>query len=235
MAVGSEAHRTHVLVACPAGRAFRCRLVDPFQVLARQGDPERYHVLLQIFAALGAGDRNDALPLGQEPRQGQLGWRHVFRGGDLLHSIHELQVLLEVLSLEPRPLATPVVRWQILEAAQLAGEEAAAKRAVRDEADAQFPDGREQLVLRDAAPQRILGLQGGNRVYRVRPADGRGHRLGQAEVTHLPLPYQFRHGTDGLFNGDVRIDTVLVVEVDVVDPQPSERAVAGLAHMFRAA
>src|SRR5262249_52404909 len=113
--VGSAVHRAHVLIALPAGRAFRCRLVDPLQVLARQGDPERGHVLLQVLAALGARDGNDALPLGQEPRQGQLGRRHLLRGGDLPYPVHELQVLLEILSLKPRPMATPVVLWQILE------------------------------------------------------------------------------------------------------------------------
>ena len=132
-------------------------------------------------------------------------------------------------------MATPVVRWQILEASQLAGEEAAAERAVRDEADAQFPDGGDEFVLWVAAPQRILGLQGGDRVYGMRPADGRGRRLAQAEVTHLPLPHQLRHRADGLFNGDLGIDTVLVIDVDVINPQPSERAVAGLAHVLRPA
>src|SRR5271165_2699369 len=39
-AVGSAIHHAHVLVPFTAGRAFRCRLVDPFQVLARQGDSE---------------------------------------------------------------------------------------------------------------------------------------------------------------------------------------------------
>ena len=82
----------------------------------------------------------------------------MFHLSDLLHPVHEFQVLLEVLSLEPRSVATPVVLWQILEASQLAGEEAAAERAVRDEADAQFPDGGDEFVLRVAAPQRILGL-----------------------------------------------------------------------------
>src|SRR2546421_9361328 len=42
--------------------------------------------------------------------------------------------------LEPRPVAAPVVRRQILEASQLAGEEAPAERAVRDVADAQLTD-----------------------------------------------------------------------------------------------
>ena len=132
-------------------------------------------------------------------------------------------------------MATPVVRWQILEASQLAGEEAAAERAVRDEADSQFPDGGDEFVLRVAAPQRILGLQGGDRVYGMRPADGRGRRLAQPEVTHLPLPHQLRHRADGLFNGDLWIDAVLVIEVDVINPQPSERAVAGLADVLRPA
>src|SRR3954468_20250046 len=57
--VGSAIHHAHILVPFPAGRAFRCRLVDPLQVLAHQGDPERGHVLLQVLAALGARDRND--------------------------------------------------------------------------------------------------------------------------------------------------------------------------------
>src|SRR6516165_7537997 len=218
-AVGSAIHPAHVLVALPAGRALRCCRVDPLQVLARKGDPERGHVLLHVLAALGSGDGDNPL-LSHEPRQGQLGWRHVFRGGDLFHSIHEFQVLLEVLALEPWSMTTPVVRGEILEAAQLAGEEAAAERAVRDEADAQFPDSWEQLVLRVATPQRILGLKCGYRVYRVRPADGRRRRLAQTQVTHLPLPYKLRHRADGLFNGDLWIDAVLVVEVDVIDSQP---------------
>ena len=66
---------------------------------------------------------------------------------------------------------------------------------------------------------------------RVSPADGRGRRFAQAEVAHLSLLHQLRHRADGLFDGDVRIDAVLVEEVDVVDPQPSERAFAGLAHV----
>src|SRR4051812_34754683 len=59
--VGSAIHRAHILVPFPAGRAFRRRLVDPFQVLVRQGNPERGYVLLQVLAALGARDGDDTL------------------------------------------------------------------------------------------------------------------------------------------------------------------------------
>src|SRR5512135_3925560 len=132
-------------------------------------------------------------------------------------------------------MASPVVHRQVLEAAQLAGEEATPERAIRDEADAQFSDRGEDLVLGIAAPQRILSLQSSDRVDRVSPADGRGCRFAQAEVAHLPLLHQLRHRADGVFDGDVRIDTMLVEEVDVVDSQPSERAFARLAHVRGAA
>ena len=74
------------------------------------------------------------------------------------------------------------------------------------------PDGGEEFVLGVAAPPRILGLQGGDRMDGMRPADGRGCRLAQAPVTYLPLPYQFSHCADGLFDRDGWIDPVLVVE-----------------------
>ncbi len=67
----------------------------------------------------------------------------------------------------------------------LAGEEAAAERAVGDEADAQLAHGRQDLVLRVARPQRVLGLQRADRVHLVRAPDRRRRRLGQAEVAHL--------------------------------------------------
>src|SRR5579883_31915 len=67
----------------------------------------------------------------------------------------------------------------------------------------------------------------------MRPADGRGRCLAQTQVTHLPLPYQFRHRADGLFNAHLWIDAVQVVEIDGIDPQPLERVVAGPAHVLR--
>ena len=54
-------------------------------------------------------------------------------------------------------------------------EEAAPERAVGDEADAELAHGGEDLVLGIPAPERVLGLQGGDGMDRVRPAD-RGRR-----------------------------------------------------------
>ena len=52
------------------------------------------------------------------------------------------------------------------------------------------------------------------------------------EVTDLALGHELAHGADRLLNRRVGVDAVLVVEVDVVDTQPEQRAVAGLAHVL---
>jgi hypothetical protein len=59
-------------------------------------------VLFEVLAAFGARDGNDVVALGKEPRQRELAARHVLLGGDLVHALHQLEVLIEVLALEAR-------------------------------------------------------------------------------------------------------------------------------------
>ena len=66
-----------------------------------------------------------------------------------------------------------------------AREEARAERAERHEADVEFFQGREDLVLRLAAPQGIFALQGGDRLDGMGAADGSSASLRQAEMLHL--------------------------------------------------
>ena len=69
-------------------------------------------------------------------------------------------------------------------------------------------------------------------MHDVGPADGVRRGLRQAETAHLALGHQLAHGPDGLLDRGVGVHAVLVVEVDVVDAQPGQRAVAGLAHVL---
>ena len=108
-----------------------------------------------------------------------------------------------------------------------AREEAAAERAVGDEADPELSDRRQDLVLDVAGPERVLALQGGDRVDGVRAADRLGGRLREAEVANLPLLDELGHGADGLLDRRVRIDAMLVVDIDVVGAEPLERGVTG--------
>jgi len=66
----------------------------------------------------------------------------------------------------------------------------------------------------------------------VRAADCLGRGLRQAQVADLAVAYQLAHRSDRLLDRDLRIDAVLVVEVDVVDAEPLERGVAGIADVL---
>ena len=116
-----------------------------------------------------------------------------------------------------------------------AGQEAAPERGVGHQADAELAQDRQDLVLDVPGPQRVLGLQGGDRVHGVRPADGVGRRLGQPEVPDLAGGDQLGHRADGLLDRHRLVDPVLVVEVDVVDAEPLQAGVAGRADVRRAA
>ena len=85
---------------------------------------------------------------------------------------------------------------------ELAGQESAAERAVGDEPDAELAHGRQDLVLRVAAPERVFRLERGDRVHGRRPADRRRRRLRKPEVAHLSRLHQLGHRADGLLDRD---------------------------------
>src|SRR5439155_26079784 len=91
--------------------------------------------------------------------------------GHLADARDEVEILLEVLALEARRQAAVVVGREILEARDLPGQEAAPERAVGDEPDAELAARRENAVLGIRAPERVLGLDRGDRVDGRRPAE----------------------------------------------------------------
>ena len=60
-------------------------------------------------------------------------------------------------------------------------------------------------------------------------------RFGEAEALHLPFRDQIPHGARDLLDRHVRVDAVLVEQVDRLDPQPLERALRRPADVLRAA
>ena len=59
--------------------------------------------------------------------------------------------------------------------------------------------------------------------------------LREPEVADLARVHQLGHRPDRLLDRHVGVDAVLVVEVDVVDPEAPQRRVAGRPHVVRAA
>jgi hypothetical protein len=52
--------------------------------------------------------------------------------------------------------------------------------------------------------------------------DGLRARLGEAEVLHLAFPDQVFHRARHILDRHVRVDAVLIVKVDRLDPEPLE-------------
>src|SRR5439155_20202875 len=154
---------------------------------------------------------------------------------ELLDVPDQREVLFEVRALEARGVAPPVVGSQVLEALDLPRQEPAPEGAVGDEGDAELAAGGEDFVLRLAAPQRILGLQGADWVYTVRAANGGRSRFGEAEITHFALLDQPRHGAYRLLDRHAAVDPVLVIKVDGVQPEPLQAPLAGLPEVLGAA
>ncbi len=93
----------------------------------------------------------------------------------------------------------------------------------------------QHLRLLVTRPERVLRLQGGDRVDGVGTADGVQPGLGQSDVADLAFGHELRQHADDLLDRSVRIDPMLVVEIDVVGAEPAQRALQRHADVVRAA
>ena len=114
-----------------------------------------------------------------------------------------------------------------------AGQEPAPERRVGDEPDPELAQQRQDLLLRVAGPERVLGLQRRDRVGGVGAADRLGRGLGEPDVADLALLDELAEGADRLLDRRLGVDAVLVVEVDVVGPEPLQRALDRDAEVLR--
>src|SRR5579859_6797938 len=116
----------HVGIALACREARRQRRVDALEIALRQLHVECLYVLLEMRAALAAGNRNDVAALRQHPSERELRRRHLLLARDLLNALHQVEVLLKIFRLEARVAAAPIVRLEIVERFDLARQKAAA-------------------------------------------------------------------------------------------------------------
>ena len=99
-----------------------------------------------------------------------------------------------------------------------------AQRAEWNKADAKFLKCRNDFGLRGSVPERVLTLHGGDGLHGVSAADRLRAGFRQAEVLDLALSNQFLHRSSYVFDGHLRVNAVLIVEIDDVGLQALERA-----------
>ena len=195
------------------------------QVVAAELDLERSERLLEPLAPTRADERHDVVAAGEHPGDRELRDRRALRLGDA-RSVSTSSRLRSRFSPVKRgaearkscgaervcPFLRPV-----------AGEEAAGEDAVGGDADPELAAGGEDLLLDSAREERVLDLQVGDRVHRVRATNRLRPDLGEADVADVARLHQLRDRADGLLDRHVGEDAAGPVDVDVVGAEPAER------------
>src|SRR5215207_4918221 len=227
-----DAGHVRLVVALARGRR---EVVQAVELGGAEFDAVGSGVFLDAGNPPGSGDGSDVVAAGQQPRQRGLCRRGSDLGADGLHLVDDAQVALEVLAGEPRVGLAPVVIGEVVHGADPPGQQAMAERRVGNEPGPEPAQERQDFDLEVAGPERVFGLQRGHRTHGMRPADRIGTGLGQSDVAYLAFGDQLGQRADRLFDGRVRVDAVLVVEVDVVGAEPLERAFDRGLHIVGAA
>src|SRR5271157_813148 len=183
----------------------------------------------------GAWDRyNPRLP-GQQPGECDLGRCRLLPFPDAGEQINQGLIRLESLRREARQGAAEVGTVELRIFVDLAREETLAQWAVRDQADSEFLQGRYHFLLRSPRPQRIFALESSERLDCVCATDGLHSCFGKAEVLDLAFLNQVLHRSRYVFDWHVRVNPMLIEQVDDIHPEPLERSLGGLLDVLRPA
>jgi hypothetical protein len=190
-------------------------------------------ILFQVFDAFSARDRHNIFALRQHPREGQLRGCASLLASHLFDSRRELDVALKIVTLESRRVSAHIIGRKIFKALELAGEKAASQRAIGNEADAELAANTQDAVLGIAGPKGVFVLERGDGMHGVRATQSLGTRFGHADVTDFAFLDEFLHCAERVLDWYVGIDAVLVIEVDIIDAEPSQARLAGAADVIR--
>jgi hypothetical protein len=147
--------------------------------------------------------------------------------------LHDAQIGSQIVTLQSRVAVAEVGGGELVDI-ELPGQKAPAERRIRHETDAQLPHcGKDAVGLDAALEQRVLTLYRRNRMHRMRPADGRGRGLRQAQVADLALMHEISECPDRVLDRNPRVDPVQVEQVDVLGAEPLQGAFDRGGHVLR--
>src|SRR5579862_7870994 len=207
------------------GRTF----VNLLEVRLAQLNVQRAEILFESMQLGGSWNRHNPWLLRQQPGECNLCRRRAFAFCDGLDQLDQGHVDLASLRREPRNHIPKVGRIELRVLVDFAGEESSAEWAERHKADSKFLQRRQKLSFRPTVEQRVFALHGGNRLDRVRAPYRLNRRFRHAEVLDLACGDQLFDRSRHLLDRHLRINPVLVKEVDVIDAQTLQ---ASVSHRF---
>ena len=118
-----QIYRPHASLGIALARGdalWRCG-VDPSEVALGQHYVERSDIFLDPLGMPGSRNRHDVISLREHPGERELRGRALVLLRDLFHPRDQLEILVEVLTLESRVLSPEIVGGEIVDALDLSG------------------------------------------------------------------------------------------------------------------
>jgi hypothetical protein len=183
----------------------------------------------------GAWDRNNPRLLGQQPGECYLSRRRLLPFGDLAKQINQGLIRFPSLRRKAGEGVAEVGTVKRSGLVDVSREEALAQRAIWNEADFEFLEGRQHFRFRASPPQRVFALDRSHRLDGVCATDRLHACFRKAEVLNLIFLNQVLHRPRNVFDWHVRVNAVLIEQINGVDLEPLERALGGLLDVLRPA
>src|SRR5438552_7950383 len=207
----------------PLDRDVRGGALDLAEIVRGQPDCRGADVLFQARQFGRARDWYDPRLSGQEPRERDLRRCRLLPIRNVPQDMHDGLIRLPRLRREARNDVAEIRVHKRRFLVDRARQEALAEGTEWHKPDAELLQGRQQLFLRASPPQGILALHGRHRLHCVRAADRAHAGFRHAEVFHLALRNQFLDRSRHVFDRHVRVNAVLIIEIDHIGPEPFQR------------
>src|SRR6266567_626228 len=166
------------------------------------------------------GNRNNPWLLGQQPGKRNLRACCVLTFSNKTQSLNNPLIRFEILFVEARNDLAEVRVAEISVFFNGPSQESLAQRTEWHKADPEFLQRRKNLLLRLPPPQRILTLESRDRLNRMGTTNVCCSGLRHTEMLDLTFLNEIPDGARHVFNRHIRVDAMLVEQVDHVAPEP---------------
>src|SRR5437762_4734395 len=176
----------------------------------------------------GAWDGNDPRLLREQPCERNLSRCRLLPFCDVANQIDQGLIRFARLRREARESVAEIGTVECSVFVDLSCEKASAQRTVRNKADSEFFECRQYFRFGVSHPQRVFALDRSDRLDCVCAADRLHARFRKAEVLDLTFANKLLHRSGYLFDRHVRINTVLIEQIDNIGPESLQRSVGDL-------